>query len=285
MLTAAACGKKETGASGSNSGGKDTAGKPDSSTVDPADTGKFDGLVVVDNDQFFMQITGVGEDENGVCLLHCSMENRSEDMKWSFKAIDASVNSLACDPTLFETLYPGKAGEADITFSGKLGFEQMVGAPTDIVVTIEIADGDDHNAAPAFEKEVHIYPDGKQNAVRYAREAGAKDVVLMDNEDFTITMIDYREDAEWSGNVAVDLYIVNKTDKLLRIDGSDVFVNGERGGYVWFLDLPAGSSGYENIHLYDDVELDDVKEITTRVVAQFKAEENQFFDETMTIRP
>ena len=225
----AACGSTSPEAPGTTNAGenatqnetpadsKEPAPQSDTPDTEPAPDTELEitckEWVLVDTDECAMRITDIVKDESGAYYLTTELENKTEDKNLHFDVFPASVNYLSYTMmlSLFERDVPvGQTVEDVISFEdGALNAE--LGDFTDIGMSVRVFDADDMWAGTIFEQEVHVYPYGQDNMRPYIRETQPTDVVLVDNDNFTVVVTGYEVDEAYSGFL-VNLYIENRTD-------------------------------------------------------------------------
>lgn len=183
----------------------------------------FTEVVVVDNEECLIKITGIENDVIWGYSLKVYLENKSADQTYMFSVDDAAINGVQAQ-TLFATVVaPGKKVNESLIFMEDLS-EYGIGDFTDIELGFSVSDSEDWLADPVAEASVHVYPYGEDKAIQFAREAQDSDLTLVDNDYVTAIVTGYEEDEIW-GHTA-QLYLVNKTDKPLMFSADESSVNG-----------------------------------------------------------
>ena len=237
MLSLAACGdEKATGSAekqqNTQSQNKTDEEKPEESEPEATttvveennkDEASFTEVVVVDNEECLIRITGIENDLIWGYSLKVYMENKSADQTYMFSVDDAAINGVQAQ-TLFATdVAPGKKANESLIFMEDLS-EYGIGDFTDIELVFSVSDMEDFLADPVVETSVHVYPYGEDKAVQFTREAQASDLTLVDNDYVTAIVTGYEEDEIWG--YTAQLYLVNKTDKPLMFSADESSVNG-----------------------------------------------------------
>lgn len=183
----------------------------------------FTEIVVVDNEQCLIKITGIENDIMWGYSLKVYLENKSADQTYMFSVDDAAINGVQTQ-TLFATeVAPGKKANESLIFMEDMS-EYGIGDFTDIELAFCVSDSEDWQADPVTEASVHVYPYGEDKATQFTREAQTSDLTLVDNEYVTAIVTGYEEDEIWGHTV--QLYLVNKTDKTLMFSAGESSVNG-----------------------------------------------------------
>lgn len=250
VVSLAACGDaKDTGStnSGANISQSSTTSSVSSSQVDSKDNAvepvqsesdnqtsdtngsaaeiEFEEIVVVDNDECSIKITGVELDDEWGHTIKVQLENRSADTNYTYSIDSAAINGVMCKATIWVDVPAGKKATDEIHSLAEdlIDGHIDIGDCTDIELTFTVFDSDDLIPDDMIKETVHIYPYGEDKATKFAREAQETDNTLIDNEYVTVIATGTEEDSDWSYNV--NLFLINKTDKAVMIDFDDVSVN------------------------------------------------------------
>lgn len=195
---------------------KDTAAKSNEIT--------FEEMIVVDNDDCTIKITGIDPDNIWGYSLNAYFENKSSDKTYMFSVQDAAVNGVVSDPFFATEVSPNKKLNDDINFMDDTLEDNGIIEFSDIEITFKVYDSDDWMADPVALETVHVYPFGKENASTFVRESQSTDNVLFDDENVSVIILNYTEDPLWG--YTINLYLVNKTDRTLMYSVDDASVNG-----------------------------------------------------------
>lgn len=141
------------------------------------------------------------------------------------------------------------------------------------------------------EETVNIYPYGKEKAIPYERGYHENDIVLLDNEYVTLIATAFGELTNWLVDCyAMRFWVLNKTDKELRIDFENVSVNGYMANPYCYTTVKARKSDFdammfENSYLeeYEIVTIEEI-EFTLIVEEPFVYPSNKFVEETITVK-
>lgn len=184
----------------------------------------FTELVVADNEECFIKITGIEPDARRGCTLKVLLENKSAEKTYMYTVDAGAVNGVDCDPFFAAEVAAGKKSNEKITFSTRNFKENDIGAYTDIELTFRVYDSNDWLADPVAKQTVHVYPYGEEKAVAFVREPLDTDTVLVDNDYVTVIATGYEEDAICG--YTVNLFLLNKTDKNIMFCVDDASING-----------------------------------------------------------
>ena len=185
---------------------------------------KFEEVVVVDNDECLVKITGVKRGFTNGLEFSVYLENKTADKKLGFKSSPAIVDeNIQVESYLIESVLAGKKMNTDITFWEYNSYKEKITDFSDIEFEIIVSDENDYSAPPVAKEKVKLYPYGKDKAVKYVREDKQSDYVLLNNEYIKIVATDWSYDEK--DGVNVNLYFLNKTDKTLYVYACDTYLN------------------------------------------------------------
>ncbi len=184
----------------------------------------FTELLVVDNEECLIKITGIDPDNMWGYTLKAQLENKSSDKTYMFSVESASVNGVECDPFFASEVAAGKKSNESINFADDELEENGVGDFTDIELTFRVYDSNDWTADEVARETVHVYPYGEDKATRFVREATASDNVIIDNEYVTVVVTGYENDDIWG--YTVNLFLLNKSGNDVMFSASEASVNG-----------------------------------------------------------
>lgn len=213
---------------------------------------EFTELVGVDNDYCLIKITGIDTDNMWGYTLNVQLENRSADTNYTFAIDSAAINGVRCDPLFATDVAAGKKANEEINFiSDDMLKDNGVGDFTDIELTFSVSDADDWMSDDVVKETFHVYPYGKDKAVRFERESLPTDKVLVDNDSFSVTVIGYEVDELWG--YTAKMFIENKTDKNLMFSADDVSVNDFMADPLYSDTVAAGNCAFSKMSWSDSV--------------------------------
>lgn len=184
----------------------------------------FEEVVVVDNSECSIKITGIDPDGMWGYTLNAELENKSSDTTYMFTIDRAAVNGVEIETLFAPEVAPGKKANEEISFSTSDLEEQGLVEFTDIMLSFRVYDSVDWLAEDVATEVIHIYPMGEEKAQKFVRESKPTDVVLMDNEYATVIVTGYEDDPILG--YTVNLFYVNKSDVALTFSADEVSVNG-----------------------------------------------------------
>lgn len=247
--------------------------------------------VIVDNEDCLIKITGAEHDDIWGFSIKVYLENRSSDVTYRFSADDATINDVNILSIFSAEVTPGKKANEEITFLDSTLYGNDIGEYTDIQLTFSVRDSEDYSADEIVKETVHIYPYGEDKAISYTRQPQASDLVIIDNEHVTATVVGYELD-EITG-YRVKLFLENKTDDTVVFDlVDDASINGFMANPILMCTLATGKCAYASIDWYssilEDNGITDVEELEFTIRA---CEPEDFLSsrylakETVTLNP
>lgn len=252
--------------------------------------GAFAGeQTVVDNDACKIVVTGLDPEGLWGYDVDVYLENKSEDVKYTYTLEYAAVNGLEMMTFMSEEVAAGKKANSNFTLDTD-DLEEAgltVDDVTDITLNFRVYDSDDWSADDAANETVHIYPNGKSEAVKYEREPQDTDIVLMDTGDFSVTVTRCYVDDIWG--YTAELYLVNNTDQEVLFNAENVSVNGFMIDPYWATTAHPGCCIYSTMSWdSDDFEsngITDVEEIELELSVMNSSTWDDLYQNTLTFEP
>ena len=226
----------------------------------PQKLNKFEEIIVVDNDDCTIKITDLKEDDFYGLELKVYLENKT-DKELNFDIERSSIDGVQSYVFLYEDVAAGKKSNVtagvDIASLEEFGLKTA----TDIELCFEVTDANDYSADPVAEATVHVYPYGEEQASVFERTAQKDDVVLVDNDEFTVIVTGYQDTDDYYGFIA-NIYIVNKTDKNISVVAEDTSVNGYMLDGFLYDDVYAGKQAFVNMSWpKEEMEKNDISKV------------------------
>lgn len=270
----------------------DTQPTPDTQPVpdtqpDP-EMPEFQEMLAFDTDACSMKILRIEEDDFWGIQLVAQVENKTEDTNLRFSVDTASVNGVCYDPYFSASVAAGKKASEDISFSED-DLNDLIGAFTDIELTVRVYDADDWSADDLAVETFHVYPYGESRATTFVRSAQPEDMVLVDNDDYSVIVTGYDPEGYWG--YTVKLYLVNKTDLTLGFTADDVSVNGFMCEPLWGSIIAPGKVAFDDMDWstssFEELGITDVEEIEflLRVFNYENFWGDDLYAETVTLHP
>ena len=223
--------------------------------------------VIVDNEDLYFAIKDVRTDAALGYTWKVYVENRTDrNLMFSFEK--TSVNGVMCDPFWAEVVNAGKKGNCEITWMRDALQKRQIGEVTQVDFTLNIYNDDDYTEAPLMHDPFTVYPLGEDKASETVREPAAADLILADNDSCTVIVTGFEPDNSWG--FAMQLYLVNKTDKDLVFSVDNASVNGVMCDPFWADIVAAGKRSFSTV-LWDknaltENEITEVEEISLPMI-------------------
>lgn len=202
-----------------------------------------DEMTVLNDDNCLVRVSDFANDELWGITIDLYCENKTESSPYRVEVEAASVNGVEVDALFSCEISPGKSKNDSISITPP---DDLSDASefTDIELVFSIYNAN-LPAASATKKEFHIYPAGIENATSFERSPGAKDIVIIDNDDVSVTVVGFGRDSLYE--CMVNLFIENKTGKDLDFSASDVKLNGKDCDPMFSVTVRAGRSAFRSI--------------------------------------
>lgn len=204
----------------------------------------FTELTVVDNDECTIKITELDPNNLFGYAVNVQLANKSSDKTYMFSVNDAAINGVVCTPLFANEVAPEKKSNSSVYFTEDLT-EYGIGDYTDIELTFRVYDSDNWEADNVAKETVHIYPYGQDKATTFSRAPQDSDIVLVDNDELSVTVIGYDKDNIWG--YSVNVFIQNKTDKNIMFSTDNESINGFMVSALWAETVPSGKCSFGSI--------------------------------------
>lgn len=177
-------------------------------------------LCIVQTDYITMEVNSIGV-EDGYLEIDTLVTNSNAKRGYEVTIARASINGIEIYPTYSEDVdAEDENGEAiEIDLSNVIENTDITDI-TDIELTVVIEDDD---MEVVYRDVVNIYPYGEEKAERYVRPTADTDVVVLDNDKFTVTVTDCEYVEDWG--YSVHMFIQNKTDATVYVEGAAFSLN------------------------------------------------------------
>ena len=181
-------------------------------------------IVLVDNQYVTVTAIKFGYTSSGGYEVDLYIVNKTSDTELSVSLDDVSINGVMIDPFYSTSVLAGKSEFSTVSWSSTALNNNCVEDVTDIEANLTVDDANDWFADDIVDKIINIYPKGESAAIKYVRESQDTDIVLVDNEYVTVTVIKMGLDSY--GSYKIDLCIVNKTSDIrLSVGTEDETIN------------------------------------------------------------
>lgn len=249
----------------------------------------FTELLVVDNDECTIKITGIEEDNLFGYTLKTYLENKSAEKTYMFALNNVSVNGIQVTSLFANEVAPGKKANEGLYILESALPENGIGDFTDIELSFRVYDSDDWTADEVAEVTAHVYPYGEDKVTKYVREAQSTDNVIVDNESVKVTVIGYDEDSLLG--YSVKLFLENKTDKEVMFSADEASVNGFMANPIFATSVAAGKCTFSSMSWSDSAFEDNGITEVTEIEFTLKAYDNndwfadKFAEEIIKLNP
>ena len=249
-----------------DAGTKADIGTKDGSAPSKGSASDF-SQVIVDNEELYFAIKNVRADAALGYTWKAYVENRTDkNLMFSFEKV--SVNGVMCDPFWAEVINSGKKGNCEITWMRDALQKRGIDEVTQVDFTLNVYNDDDYTEAPLMHDPFTVCPLGEDKASETVRESADTDQVLVDNDSCSVIVTGFEPDNSWG--FAMQVYLVNKTDKDLVFSANNTSVNGIMCDPFWADIVAAGKRSYATV-LWDknalaENEITEVKEISLPMI-------------------
>lgn len=183
----------------------------------------FSETVLVDNETCTFSVTAIESDNLWGYTMKAFLENKT-DLDLMFALDQVSVNGFMCDPFWASTVTAGMKSNEEISFSVSDFQKNGIAQVTDISFTLKVYDSNNWEAAHLVDEPFVLYPMGEEAVLPYSRTPVEGEMVLFDNEDCTMIITGFDPDNSWG--YTVNVYLENKSGKVLMFSIHDAAVNG-----------------------------------------------------------
>lgn len=206
----------------------------------------FEAQTILDNEYCTMTLESIDENAMWGYTWKVYLENKT-DKNLTFGMEDCSVNGVMADPFWAATVAAGKKSNENISWSSSLFEESGISADqvTQVSFELRVYDSDDWSAGNLVEDTFTVYPMGEENASTVERTAQDTDIVLIDNDECSLIVTGFDPDNLFG--YAVNVYLVNKTDKDLMFSVNDASINGFMCDPFWATSVAAGKTKNSSI--------------------------------------
>ena len=230
-----------------------TASGPEDKSQPSGSSDSSFSQVIVDNEDLYFAIKNVRTDAALGYTWKVYVENRTDrNLMFSFEK--TSVNGVMCDPFWAEVVNSGKKGNCEITWMRDALQKRQIEEVTQVDFTLNVYNDDDYTEAPLMHDPFTVYPLGEDKASEAVREPAATDQVLVDNDSCSVIVTGFEPDNSWG--FAMQLYLVNKTDKDLVFSADNASINGVMCDPFWADIVAAGKRSYTTV-LWDKSALEE----------------------------
>ena len=243
-----------------------------------------DPLCIVETNYITMEVNSIEVDDDYL-VIDTLVTNSNTKRGYEVSVTRASVNGIEIYPTYSEDVDADDECDEPI----EIGLSNVI-ENTDIkdIFDIELAVTiEDDDMEVVYKDVVHIYPYGADKAERYARQSNDTDIVIVDNEQYKVTVTEFEYVAGWG--YSIHMYIENKTDETIYLGGENYSLN-DTDADTWYDDY-VGANGVSFSRLewsqsdLDDAEVEEVTSINFTLSIYDEEADNLLYRNTITLNP
>ncbi len=233
-------------------------------------------IEIFKNDKACATVIGYGEDEVHDYYISLYLENKSSDTDYTFGIDVCAVNGVEIKSSGAFTVPSGKVALEKFYITEAALTESGITDITDIFLDMQVYNADSWDDEYIADASVNIYPEGKDKAIAYVREAKDTDTVIADNSDVSIIITGLSDDDMFSCQ-NLNFYFINKTDKELMFTIEEVSVNGNMMDPFFATSVLPGFSKFSDASWFDeDLTENGIDEITEIVFTMIVRPENDW---------
>lgn len=227
----------------------------------------FLSTVLLEEDEYTITATGLGQDEEGNYELELSIVNDSESETYEFESYNCAVNGIELSCELDVEVGPGETVEGEVVFYAEdLEEQEEMGVEfdfTDVELRLSVYEAEDGDRV--LYTLAHFYPYGESEASTFEFEMEDDYETLIDNDSLTVVLVGQGERDD--GDYALYLYVENKSDSGIEVYAVDESVNGESATTLGYVDVDAGHAAFGCVYWGDstleDLGITDLEDIET----------------------
>lgn len=206
----------------------------------------FQEQTIVENESCSVILKEVDEDGMWGYDWKLYLENKT-DKNLMFSMENVSVNGVMADPFWASEVASGKSANETVTWMSTTLEENSIQADsvTQVTFTLNVYDNDDWMADRIVEQEFTIYPKGEEAATTVEQTTSESDIVLVDNDSVTLTVIGFDENSIYG--FEMKMRVVNKTDKNIMVSADNVSIDNVMCDPFWADTISAGKTANETI--------------------------------------
>lgn len=179
---------------------------------------------VFDHELCSIKLVGFEKDDYYGNVVTVEYENKTADQNHMYTVKYANVNGVQCETLGITTVEAGKSVTDEVVISTEVAEIYGMTEITDIELVIDVSNADDMSAIEEIsEVSLNYYPNGKENATDFVREAVATEKVVAENDHVKFTYVETIIDDLGGYNYV--FYVENKSDKNISLTGSSAYVN------------------------------------------------------------
>ena len=215
------------------------------------------------------------------------LENKS-DLTVMFSMENAVANGYVANPYWTAEIAPGKKKNDTVSIYD-LSEKGIADTVSIFSFDLRAYDSNDWSADALFRQRYTLYPLGESSASIKERETQSSDILLVDNQDISITVTGFGMDDIWGYTAHV--YLVNKTDTTVMFACDDASVNGFILDPFWACEVPPAARCFTDICWSTDKLEENGIEAVQEIEITFRAYDNDnwmaddIYRQTATLNP
>jgi len=222
----------------------------------------FEPSKILDDEDYTVEVTDVGLDENNCCHVDFEMTNHSSE-GYLFAVVGGSVNRLQCGPFMTQEVAAGESAERTLYLEDLSEYGVKYYTDIEMLFAVYLANG--QYAESVEEKRLHIYPYGSQNVLSFEYTPSEEDSLLVDNDVISAYITGFDEDDLWG--YSLNMAYVNKTDKNIDLYVSSSYINGIEVDPFYTIGISAQSTAFDYISWFQsDFDNAGITEINDMVI-------------------
>ena len=246
--------------------------------------------VLFDNESAKITVQSGGCDEWGNISFDVLCENKTEQ-DLTFRLENLIVNGWSVGGSLYADVAAGESSTANMDIWASdmelIGIEN----PDRVTAEVQIYNEDDWwNDIYLVREEATFYPTELDDSEIVVPERPSADgeIVLADDDNFTMVLLDSKVDELWGG-FSIRAYVKNKSDRKLYVDWDEVSLNGVMIDPYCGMTIPAGQQTMTEISFavneMQDAGIETVETVEFNLRAMDDATNEELFNQTMTYQP
>ena len=241
--------------------------------------------VLVDNDYCTFTIKSIDANSSAY-TLNVALENKS-DVDLMFAVEYASVDGWMLDPFWAETVTAGMKANSTIYWETSAIKDCGITDVNCIDFRLRVYDDNSWDIDAFVNEDYTIYPLGAESFTPVLRQGASDDIVLVDNDEYSVIVTGFDPDNLWG--YTMNVYLCNKTDRNLMFAIDEASVNGYMCDPFWASSVAAGCQEYCGISWnssdFETNGIDTVEEITLPFHISDDNTCDTLFSDTFTVNP
>ena len=248
------------------------------------------GVVLRDDENVTITVQGGGADEWGNINFEILCENKT-DRDLTFRLENLIVNGWSVGGSFYADVPAEEQYESNMDIWASDMENCGIENPDRVTAQLQVYNEEDWwEDIYLIEDTVTFYPTEltDDQIVVPERPSADGEIVVADDDNFTMILIDSQVDELWGG-FSIRAYIKNKTDRLLYVDWDEVLVNGYEIDPYCGMTIPAGQQAMNEISFavneMQDYGIETVETVEYTLRAMDDRTGDKLFNQRMTYEP